>query len=291
MCWPVNTSEPSECQRMCVYMSLLFSAMLVHGYNPNDMLSSVIVSIPKDAKESLCNSSNYRGIALCSTLSKILDYIILKKYKNELSSSNMQYAFKERHSTVMCCMVLKDVTTYYVNRGSNVFACLLDASKAFDLVNYGKLFKLLIKRKLPAAVIRLILDSYMRQTVRCTWNGQYSEPFNTMNGIKQGAVLSPVLFSVYLDVLLLNLEKHGIGCRIGNYYYGALAYADDITLICPSLKGLQKMVDICEDFSHEYGLKFNEKKSMCIKFGKECVVTNITLAGKNIKWKKQSRTS
>lgn len=189
--------------RCIVYISLLFSSMLIHGCNANDMLSSVIVSILKDVHGSMSDSSNYRGIALCSTLSKLLDYIVLSKYKNELSSSDLQYAFKEGHSTSMCSVVLKEVVGQYVSRWSNVFACLLDASKAFDLVQYGKLFRLLIKLNLPPAVIRLLLDSYMRHTMCCTWNGQYFERFSTTNGVKQGGVLLPVLFTAYLDELLL----------------------------------------------------------------------------------------
>ena len=51
------------------------------------------------------------------------------------------------------------------------------------------------------------------------------------NRVKQGGVLSPILFTVYINELLLKLEEEGIGCRVGNYYAGCLAYADDLTLL------------------------------------------------------------
>jgi hypothetical protein len=85
--------------------------------------------------------------------------------------------------------------------------------------------------------------------------------------VKQGSVLSPTLFSIYLDVLLDRLNGHRAGCRIGNQFCGALAYADDLTLISPSVKGLQSLIDVCYLFGSEYDLVFNECKTVCMKFG------------------------
>ena len=68
------------------------------------------------------------------------------------------------------------------------------------------------------------------------------------NGVKQGGVLSATLFCIYMDELISRLEHSGIGCYIGNEYYGYISYADDLKL-CPSINGLQKMLDICDVFS------------------------------------------
>ena len=88
-----------------------------------------------------------------------------------------------------------------------------------------------------------------------------SESFTVMNGVKQGGVLSPVLFAVYTDGLLLRLQESGIGCHMGGHYGGALAYADDITLISPSMTGLRKMSSICEQFASEYDILFKPIRS------------------------------
>ena len=88
------------------------------------------------------------------------------------------------------------------------------------------------------------------------------------NGVRQGGVLSPQLFSVYVDELLEKLKINGVGCHIGHHFIGALGYADDIVLICPSLSGLRDMIKICEDYAKDHNILFNGKKSKYLIFGK-----------------------
>ncbi len=78
--------------------------------------------------------------------------------------------------------------------------------------------------------MRSMLDLYQRQVVRTVWKGQLSRGFRTSNGIHQGGIISPILFCVYMGVLLKQLEAEGVGCHIGKHYFGALSYADDLTL-------------------------------------------------------------
>ena len=186
-------------EKLHVWLTLIFNAMLVHGFTPSVLLHCNIIPIPKDKRGNLSDSNNYRGIALCNAMCKLLDIIIIDKFKTFLYTSDLQFAFKERHSTTLCTAVLLETVNYYTSRNSDVFCCLLDASKAFDKVNYGKLFQLLIARKLPAPVTRLLLDSYTRQEISIKWNGASSRRFNALNGVKQGGVLSPILFIVYFD--------------------------------------------------------------------------------------------
>jgi hypothetical protein len=85
--------------------------------------------------------------------------------------------------------------------------------------------------------------------------------FIAENGVKQRAVLSPVLFSVYIDDLLLLLSKAGFGCYLGSRFVGALASADDFVLIAPTATAMRKMLALCENYAHEYDIIFNAAKS------------------------------
>ncbi len=110
---------------------------------------------------------------------------------------------------------------------------MLDASKPFNRLRYDKLFELLIKQDFPPIVIRALLDMYTRQEARTGWNNNYSEYCGVQNGIRQGGIISPLLYTVYADKLIHRLELEGIGCRIGSKYYGAICYTDDMQILCP----------------------------------------------------------
>ena len=79
------------------------------------------------------------------------------------------------------------------------------------------------------------------------WNSVSSERFPIKNGVRQGAVASPIFFSIYLDDLFRILEKSNLGCHIGDFFYGLAGYADDCALLSPDREGLQKMLDICKE--------------------------------------------
>ena len=132
--------------RFYYMLSVLFNLMIIHGYTPYDLLKSTIVSIPKDSKASLSSSDNYRGISLFNSICKLLDHVILYLYKDQLQASDMQFGFKEGHSTTMCSLIYQEVVSHYENGGSDVYSCLLDASKAFDRVHYGSLFKIVLNK-------------------------------------------------------------------------------------------------------------------------------------------------
>ena len=124
--------------------------------------------------------------------------------------------------------VMKTVNNFK-NNGSEIFACLLDYQKTFNLVNHGKLFRILIKRRMKLIFVRILIFIYLNQKCYIKWNGVRSYSFSVTNGTRQGSIFSPQGgFSSYLDPLLKSLKESGHGCRIGLHYYGAHAYADDV---------------------------------------------------------------
>ncbi len=161
---------------------------------------------------------------------------------------------------------------------TNVYALFLDASKAFDRVHYGKLFKELCKRNLSPIVTRLLLYMYTHQKLQIRWGSKMSNQFNVMNGVKQGGVLSPILFAIYMDGMLKRVEDAGIGCFMNNNFVGSLAFADDVKLLCPTMSGLQVMANICEKYASEFNIKFNGSKSRLLLFkGRQCKGSNMHL--------------
>ena len=271
---------------LMTHLSGLVQAMFIHGHQAKCLLRSTIVSIPKDARGNLCDDANYRGIALCNAIGKVVDYIIIERNQQKLKTSSLQFAYKSRMGTTLCSLVVKEIIGYYLQRGSNVYSSCLDMSKAFDLVKHDLLFSMLIKRGFPSLDLRILMDSYARQKVRTSWSGYYSKTFSCSNGIRQGAITSPILFCIYVDELLQRLEQNESGCWIGPYYSGAVCYADDIMLLSPSMSGLKDMVSICESYALEFGMTFNSSKSVCIRFGYQVPQRPLVLklGSSEIKW-------
>ena len=268
--------------KLNVLLSHLVSSMLTHGHAPEELLLSTIIPITKDKRKSKNDSDNYRGIALSSILGKLIDVIIIKSQVHVLGTSDLQFAYKEGSSTTQCTFVAKEVINYYVTNMSDVYCIFLDASKAFDRVHFVKLFNLLIEKNVCPVIARFLAFLYTNQKCRSRWAGSMSDVFAVSNGVKQGGVLSPLLFNIYFDVLLQNLRDSNVGCYIGNTFTGALAYADDVLLLCPTIGALRKLLSVCETFSVKYNILFNATKSKLITFGNNRTNIEIKMQGKLI---------
>ena len=135
-----------------------------------------------------------------------------------LWTTENQVANKKSYST------LKDSARYYMGPNTAMYVCFLDCSRAFDCIDHWKLFKILVDRKCPTYVIKLLAITYK---------------FPVCNGVKQGGILSPKLFNIYVDVSNEQLNNVMMGCYLNviNYMY----YAYDLVLLSPSAHGMEKL--------------------------------------------------
>ena len=262
-------------QSCVIHLSLCFSMMLKHGHLPSAFTKVVLVPILKDKAGSLSDKNNYRPIALASVTSKLYGGIILNRSRECLKCSDHQFGFKRGHATDMAIYAVKEISDYYLRNNSPVFLCYLDASKAFDRVNHWKLFDKLLNRNMDLHIVKLLVSWYRSQLFHCQWGNYVTDGFTVSNGVRQGGILSPFLFNLYIDSLSSELDNTGVGCR----YLGSmnhLAYADDVVLMSPSPFGLQTLLDTCERFSVESDVIFNTKKTVCMVLRPKCL-KNMTL--------------
>ena len=254
------------------YLAAIFRSFLVHGSVAQIILSCAFLPLYKGGFKNPEKFDSYRAIAGGSQILKLFEYVVLALWGCHLETDSMQFGFKSGVSTTQCTWVVHEVTNYFMRRGSAVNACLLDCSKAFDKVKFDILFRKLIDRGLPPIVVRVLAYIYEEQTGFVKMAGLTSEGFSIANGTRQGSVLSPLLFSIYLDGLLTRLRKKGLGCHIGGVWYGACGYADDLILLAPTRDILQMMLQICEDYAHEHNLVFStdpvpaKSKTKCMYF-------------------------
>ena len=170
----------------------------------------------------------------------------------------------------------------------------LDCSKAFDKCLFDKLFDKLIDRNLPAIVIRTLVYVYEEQEGCVKLQDMKSATFRIINGTRQGSVLSPALFAVYLDGLLQQLRQLGVGCHIGGWWYGAACFADDLFLLAPSRTAAVMMLETCEQYALQHNLQFStdpnpsKSKSKCLYFTGKIRNANLpdplSLFGEELPW-------
>ena len=99
------------------------------------------------------------------------------------------------------------------------------------------------------------------------WNGQASSFFKLRTGVRQGGVLSPFLFAVFIDSIVNKVKATNVGCYISSMCMSVFMYADDILLLAPTVTGLQLLLNQCEGELLDLDMRVNSKKSVCLRFG------------------------
>ena len=238
----------------------------------------------KDTEGDHSDPKNYRGLTLGVVFSFLFEHAMLMKIGHLLSTDSVQFGYKKRHSTSHAIFALKECVDYFTNRGSNIFAAFLDRSKGFDMVNHSGLFMKLMKRGIPLCFLNLLIYWYSNLSSLVKWNGVSSETFCVYSGVRQGGVLSPRLFVIYIDDLIQQLRRLNIGCHIIDLFLACIVYADDICLLAPCRSALQLLLDTCVAYGLSWCLSYNPSKSKVMYFGKSINAPNFTMYGKNLEY-------
>ena len=140
-------------------------------------------------------------------------------------------------------------------------------------------------RGVPKIFLDIIITWYDGLYCRVQWDGSFSEWFPIRAGVRQGGILSPDFYGIYVDDLVCILRSSGIGCYYVDRFAAAILYADDMALLAPSLKALQKMLLICESYCRVWDVKLNAKKTKNMSFGKgPSPKFKLKLDGSPIEW-------
>ena len=227
-------------------LSLILKSFIIHVHVSDFLLFSSLIPIVKDKLAAIININNYCSVAISSLVLKIFDWVIILAYNNYLKFDDLQFGYQPNVSTPMCTWIAVETISYFTRNGSDVFTCLMDMRNAFDTVQRSVLFSKLLEQGMPHILVRYLLTTYRLQRANVKWNNEASYLFDIGNGVKQGAVLSAVFYCVYTNALFKELRRMNIGCCIGQNYVGVIGYADDLFLMCTTLDGLKKMLDVCE---------------------------------------------
>ena len=160
-----------------------------------------------------------------------------------LASALVQMGYKKGSSTAQCSFLVMETVGTFLREGTNPILVALDMTMAFNKCKFSTLFSK-IAAKIPPVVIRALIFVYKRQFVWTLWGTIKSEQFKINNGTLQGLVLSPALFTVYMQELLDRLQASRMGCHVGHTFLGEVALTDDFLLTAPSHSSMQSMLDV-----------------------------------------------
>jgi hypothetical protein len=260
--------------------------MLTHGYVPDAFGSGIIIPVLKDKNGDKTLMDNYRPITLGAIISKVFEWVLLFKYSHLMRTDDLQFGFKSGSSCSTAILLLRRVIEHYNMGGSNVFIASIDACKAFDRLNHYKLYSTIIRAGLPRVFVDVVISWYSKLNVVIRWNANVSSSLHVLSGVRQGGVLSPTLFNLYVNCFLVKLRNSKLGCFLNGLYAGSLMYADDLILLSASAVQLQKMLNMCVDISNDLDLKFNCVKSNCLFIGpnKGIFLTPMQLGVSDLVW-------
>lgn len=234
---------------------------------PEEWLEGILVTIPKKGDLSQCR--NYRGIMLLPIPSKVLTKILLNRINEKLDSTirKQQAGFRPNRSCVDHINTLRIIIEQSVEFRTALQLVFVDYSTAFDSINRDCIWNALIQRGISPKLIRLIRAQYDGFKCRVLYNGRLSAEFNTISGVRQGCLMSPILFLIVLDDVLaqaIDGKNRGITWNLQSQLED-LAYADDICLISSRHVDMQDKIDDLITESSSVGLKINSAKTKALK--------------------------
>ena len=276
----VKSLNEENIKRLCEMYNMAFNSSIC----PKAWQRGCIIPLYK-GKGDKADCSSYRGITLLSvvgkTYARILERRMSKIVEPHLDES--QCGFRPRRGTADQLYSLSFIVQKAIEYGKDLYAVFIDLEKAFDSVPREALFTVCqdygVNGKLLAAIQSLYTDS--QACVRL--NGSLSNSFAVKTGVRQGCVLSPLLFATYMDRVIKSCDFEGIGYGYNDVRVATLLYADDLVLLAESQTDLQEMTDKLNDSCTRLGLKINVGKTEAIVFSKEKRPCTLSIRGTVIK--------
>ena len=232
------------------------------GSLPQHLKEGVLTPVLKKGKDQRI-PSNYRGITVTTVFSKILEHTMQTRLNNLLdeTQSKLQRGFTAKTSPLNAAFLVSEAIAENKDRNNPMALVTLDAEKAFDRVWHERLFLKLYNDGVQGHLWLLLRDLQANGTTKVKWDGDLSDNFRTLQGIRQGAKLSTTLYKRYNNPLLKQIEDHNLGTTIGTTNVGAPTVADDISMLPTTPVDTQVMLHTVVNNAKQDKVKFNANKS------------------------------
>ena len=232
------------------------------GEWPKHWTQSLIITLPKKGNLKLCQ--NYRTISLISHPSKVMLKIILNRLKTQAERiiAEEKARFRAGRSTTEQIFNIRIIMEKYLQHQQELFHVFIDFKKAFDRVWHEALWATMNLYNINANLIKVIQSLYQKATSAVFNNNNIGEWFRTTVGVRQGCLLSPTLFNIFLERIMSEaLEEHEGTVSIGGRNITNLRFADDIDGVAGNEDELTELIRHLENASTEFGMEISEEKT------------------------------
>ena len=249
----------------------LFNNIFSNNWFCEEWLLSLITSLHKKGDKE--DPDNYRGISLISCMAKLFLTIInnrltLFSVERGILSPN-QLGFVHLNRTSDPHIILNTIIQKYChNKKKKLYGCFVDFSKAFDSVPRDILLNKLKLHGIEGKVFEIIKTIYTKDKAAVKIGNKFSPPFKTTRGVRQGCVLSPLLFNIFLADIQETFDTCGDSPNLNGQDISCLIWADDILILSETEEGLQKKLDSLGAYCKVNKLKVNTDKTKIMTFTK-----------------------
>ena len=194
----------------------VFNIFITLGEVPAGFGIGIVTPIPKfKGFKVKVKADDFRGVTLNSILSKFFEHCLHPFFDSlSSSSSSRQFGFKKGLGCLHAINSVKSTIQFFNKKGNTVNLGLIDVRKAFDKVNFWSILTMLQNKEINASIIDVMEHWFFISSVQIKWVDSLSSPVKLLAGVRQGSILSPLLFSSYVDCLLHELEKTNMGCFV-----------------------------------------------------------------------------
>ena len=243
-------------------ITAMINSTIQQGALPQHLKEGVLTPVLKKGKDQKV-PSNYRGITVTTIFSKILEHTLQTRLNTILddTQSKLQRGFTAKTSPLNAAFLVSEAIAENADLKNPMALVTLDAEKAFDRVWHERLFQKLYSDGINGKLWLLLRDLQGHGTTKVKWECNLSSPFNTLQGIRQGAKLSTTLYKRYNNPLLKQIEEHNLGTSIGTTNVGAPTVADDISMLPATPIDTQVMLNTVVNNANQDKVNFNANKS------------------------------
>jgi hypothetical protein len=255
---------------LAVYVMNLFNACLRYGRVPVLWVNALLVPLFK-GKGDKFECKNYRAISLLSVTGKLYARCLVDrvKMKTEEKIWDVQGGFMSGRGCTDQIFSLQQLIEKHVSVNKSLYCAFIDLEKAFDTVCRSLLWKVLEEYGVQGKLLQAVKSMYVDSKARARVNGGLSECFQVMMGVRQGCVMSPWLFNIFIDKCMRVVCQGMKGVTIGDKNVSVLLYADDAVLLAENADELQRMLDSLNEGTTSMNLRVNVGKTKVVVFESE----------------------